>query len=49
MNDWQKKGWKQASHWGFLSEIPYKGKTVRPTLVDGLYDKDGKKLRGLDL
>ncbi|KAK5213157.1 hypothetical protein LTR41_000736 [Exophiala xenobiotica] len=49
MNDWQKNGWKQASHWGFLSEIPYNGKTVRPTLVDGLYDKDGKKLRGLDL
>ncbi|KIW56447.1 hypothetical protein PV05_05106 [Exophiala xenobiotica] len=49
MNNWQKKGWKQASHWGFLSEIPYNGKTVRPTLVDGLYDKDGKKLRGLDL
>lgn len=49
MNDWRKKGWKEASHWGFLSELPYNGKCVRPPTVDGLYDKNGKKLRGREL
>ncbi|KAK4938227.1 hypothetical protein LTR10_021300 [Elasticomyces elasticus] len=48
MNDWQKKGWKQGSHWGFLSELPYNGKTVRPLLVDGLYNQKGDKLRDLN-
>jgi hypothetical protein len=48
MNDWQKKGWKQAVHWGFVNELPYNGKTVRPQLVDGLY-KDGKRVRDLKL
>jgi len=48
MNDWKKKGWKKAAHWGFLSELPYNGTTVRPQLVDGLY-KDGKKVRDLKL
>ena len=47
MNDWKAKGWKKAAHWGFLSEIPFNGTTVRPTRVDGLY-KEGKKVRGLD-
>jgi hypothetical protein len=48
MNDWNAKGWKEASHWGFLSELPYNGKIVRPPRVDGLY-KHGKKVRGLDV
>ncbi len=48
MNDWKAKGWKEAAHWGFLSEMPYNGKTVRPPRVDGLY-KEGKKVRGLDV
>lgn len=48
MNDWKEKNWKAASHWGFLSELPYNGKTVRDVRVDGLY-LQGKKLRGLDL
>lgn len=48
LNDWQKKGWKRKHHWGFLSEMPYNGKTVRPVLVDGLYEGD-QKLRGLEL
>ena len=48
INDWQKKGLKKAAHWGFLSEFPYNGKTVRPLLIDGLY-LNGKKLRGLEL
>jgi len=48
MNDWQQKGWKKAAHWGFLSELPYNGKTVRPQLVDGLY-KNGERLRDLKL
>lgn len=47
MNDWHQKNWKAKSHWGFLSELPYNGQCVRPQLVDGLYDKDGNKLRGL--
>ncbi|KAH0842926.1 metallo-beta-lactamase superfamily protein [Fonsecaea pedrosoi] len=48
LNDWQQKGWKEAARWGFLSELPYNGKTVRPLLVDGLY-KQGRKIRGLEL
>jgi hypothetical protein len=47
MNDWKKKGWKEASHWGFLEEFPYYGKVIQPLLTDGLYDA-GKKLRDLD-
>ena len=48
MNDWRSKGWKRASHWGFLSELPYNGKQIRPLLVDGSYQGE-KKLRGLKL
>lgn len=48
MNDWKQKNWKAASHWGFLSEIPYNGKCVRGKRVDGLY-KDGQKIRGMDI
>jgi glyoxylase-like metal-dependent hydrolase (beta-lactamase superfamily II) len=46
MNDWQKQGWKEALHWGFLNELPFEGRTARPLLVDGLY-RDGEKVRGL--
>jgi len=48
LNDWQQKGWKEDARWGFLSELPFDGKIVRPTLVDGLY-VDGVKVRGLEL
>ena len=48
MNDWQKKGWKKATNWGFLSEFPYNGKTVREPMVDGFYLM-GKRLRGYEL
>ncbi|CAM1500612.1 Fc.00g097740.m01.CDS01 [Cosmosporella sp. VM-42] len=47
MNDWKRKGWKEASHWGFLEEFPYYGKVIQPVLTDGLYAA-GKKIRGLD-
>ncbi|EXJ75366.1 uncharacterized protein A1O5_02062 [Cladophialophora psammophila CBS 110553] len=43
LNDWQQKGWKEAARWGFLSELPYNGKTVRPVPVDRLY-KQGQKV-----
>lgn len=48
LNEWKSKGWKQASHWGFLSEMPFNGKLVRQPRIDGLY-KHGKKVRGLDV
>jgi hypothetical protein len=43
MNDWQKKGWKEALHWGFLDEFSFEGKGEQYTLVDGLY-KDRKRV-----
>lgn len=47
MNGWKAKGWKEKSHWGFLSELPYNGTCVRPRRVDGLYDSSGAKVREL--
>ena len=26
MNDWKRKGYKEAVHWGFLNELPYNAK-----------------------
>ena len=49
MNNWKVNGWKEESHWGFLSELPYNGTCVRSTRVDGLYDSGGTKIRGLKL
>lgn len=48
INDWRRKGWKEQLHWGFLNELPVKGKTHRQQLVDGLY-ANGQKIRGLEL
>ena len=47
LNDWGKNGWKEITHWGFLNELPYKGKSTRPMLVDGLY-KDGVKIKDIE-
>jgi hypothetical protein len=47
LNQWRAKGWKEQLHWGFLNELPHNGKITRPQLIDGLYDKQGQKLRGL--
>jgi hypothetical protein len=49
MNDWRAKGWKEQQHWGFLNELPYNGKVIRSPLVDGLYNKQEEKLRGLEV
>jgi hypothetical protein len=49
MNDWKAKGWKESSHWGFLSELPYNGTCVRGQRVDGLYDSKGSKIRGMSI
>lgn len=52
INDWKEKNWKEALHWGFLSELPYsrdgssQGKSVREPVVDGLY-KDGRRTKDL--
>jgi hypothetical protein len=46
LNDWQKKGWKKSSHWGFLSELPYNGERIREQLLDGLY-KAGEKVKDI--
>lgn len=46
MNDWHKKGWKQALQWGWINELPHKGRSEQTYLVDGLY-KDDKKVKGL--
>ncbi|KIW17975.1 hypothetical protein PV08_05170 [Exophiala spinifera] len=48
LNGWRSKGWKTKMHWGFLNELPYKGKILTKLLVDGLYTH-GKKLRGVEL
>lgn len=45
INDWQSKGWKEATTWGFVNELPVDGKLGRPMLVDGLY-RDGKVVGG---
>lgn len=37
INGWQKAGWKDQLHWGFLNELPFEGKARRKQLVDGLY------------
>lgn len=45
INEWQAKGWKEATSWGFLNELPVDGKPGRPMITDGLY-KDGRKVGG---
>lgn len=48
INDWQAKGHKEVMHWHFLNELPVDGKTGRDTLVDGLYDSKGKRVKDLE-
>lgn len=45
INEWQAKGWKEATAWGFVNELPVDGKPGRPMIVDGLY-REGKKVGG---
>ena len=46
INDWQKKGWKDATHWHFLNQFPVDGKQGRDVICDGLY-QDGKRIKDL--
>ncbi|GAO51220.1 hypothetical protein SAICODRAFT_69419 [Saitoella complicata NRRL Y-17804] len=41
MNDWKEKGWKEAIHWGFVNDLPVKGKSAKPDLAPGRI-RDGK-------
>lgn len=45
LNDWKQRGWKEATAWGFLNELPQDGKPTTPWIVDGMY-KEGKKIGG---
>lgn len=37
INDWRSKGLKEQMHWGFLNELPVRGKVGKQQIVDGLY------------
>ncbi|KAL2059326.1 hypothetical protein ABVK25_000618 [Lepraria finkii] len=41
LNGWRAQGWKSASQWGFLNELPIDGKPGRPQIAPGLV-RDGK-------
>lgn len=41
VNAWKEKGWKEASRWGFLNELPVDGKPGRKWIAPGLM-RDGK-------
>jgi glyoxylase-like metal-dependent hydrolase (beta-lactamase superfamily II) len=41
LNDWKTKGWKAASQWGFLNELPVDGKPGRERIAPGLV-REGK-------
>jgi hypothetical protein len=40
VGDWKKKGWKAATNWRFLNELPRDGKQGRPRIVEGFW-RDG--------
>jgi hypothetical protein len=48
VNDWQQKGYKGQTHWGFLNELPRKNHPGRKPLVDGLRHNDKLLLYGDD-
>ncbi len=41
VNAWKEKGWKEASRWGFLNELPVDGKPGRKWIAPGRM-RDGK-------
>ncbi len=41
LNGWKAQGWKAASQWGFLNELPHDGKPGRPWITPGLV-REGK-------
>ena len=45
MNEWQAKGWKEKSYWGFLNELPVEGGPM-PPIAPGLM-REGKLLKPL--
>ena len=47
LNNWQQKGWKARSQWGFLNELPIDGKPGRPWIAPGLV-KEGEVVSGND-
>ena len=47
INDWKREGWKEATAWGFVNELPLHGKPGRALKVDGLY-RDGERVRSAD-
>jgi len=43
VNDWKVKGYKDATRWRFLNELPREGKPGRPPIVYGWW-RDGKQV-----
>jgi hypothetical protein len=43
LNEWKKKGWKEASQWGFLNALPIEGRSATDWFVPGLM-KEGKRM-----
>jgi hypothetical protein len=40
---WKEAGWKERVRWGFLNELPRKGKPGRAKIVEGLW-RDRKRV-----
>jgi hypothetical protein len=47
IGDWEAKGYKEATKWRFLNELPRDGKQGRPRIVNGFW-RDGKQVAKLD-
>lgn len=43
INDWREKGYKDATQWRFLNELPRDGNRGREPIVSG-YWRDGKQV-----
>lgn len=47
IGDWKSKGYKEATTWRFLNELPRDGKPGRPGIVGGFW-RNGKQVAGFD-
>ena len=47
IGDWKTKGYKEATKWRFLNELPRHGKQGRPRIVNGFW-RDGKQVATFD-
>jgi hypothetical protein len=47
INDWREKGYKEATRWRFLNELPRQGKPGREPIVYG-YWRDGKQVGAVE-